>query len=45
MPTIIHTSPLPEVEIPDITITAHVLRKADELADRVSIRDTSGASS
>ncbi len=45
MPTIIHTSPLPEVEIPDITITAHVLRKADELADRVAIRDTSGASS
>jgi len=45
MPTIIHTSPLPDVEIPNVTITAHVLRKADELADHVAIRDTSGASS
>ena len=43
--TIIHASPLPSVVIPDTTITAHVLRQADVLADRVAIRDTSGASS
>ena len=44
MPQIIHASPLPEVAIPDVTITAHVLRRADELADKVAIRDTSGNS-
>ena len=43
--TIIHASPLPEVEIPEVTITAHVLRRAGELTDRVAIRDTSGATS
>ncbi|MEL6981960.1 MAG: AMP-binding protein, partial [Actinomycetota bacterium] len=43
--SIIHTSPLPDVEIPDVTITAHILRQADTLADRVAIRDTTGASS
>ena len=43
--TIIHSSPLPDVEIPDVTITAHVLRKVAEMPDRVAIRDTSGASS
>ncbi|MEM9565706.1 MAG: AMP-binding protein [Actinomycetota bacterium] len=43
--SIIHTSPLPDVEIPDVPITAHILRRADELADRVAIRDTTGASS
>jgi 4-coumarate--CoA ligase len=43
--TIIHTSPLPEVEIPDVAITAHVLRRAGELADRVAIRDTAGSTS
>ncbi len=42
---IIHSSPLPAVDIPDVTITAHVLRRAGTLADRVAIRDTSGASS
>jgi len=42
---IIHASPLPDVEIPDVTITAHVLRLADELADRVAIRDAAGTSS
>jgi len=41
---IIHSSPLPEVKTPDVTITAHVLRKAEELADRVAIRDTAGSS-
>ncbi len=45
MSTIIHPSPLPDVEIPDVTITAHVLRKASELADRVAIRDAAGTSS
>lgn len=42
---IIHSSPLPEVEIPEVTITAHVLRHAEALADQVAIRDTSGGSS
>jgi len=42
---IIHASPLPDVDIADVTITAHVLRRADELAGREAIRDTSGASS
>ena len=45
MSSIIHTSPLPAVEIPPVTITSHVLQKADEVPDRVAIRDTSGASS
>ena len=45
MSEIIHTSPLPEVVIPDVTITDHVLRAASELADRTAIRDTSGNSS
>ncbi len=44
MPTIIHASPLPKVDIPDVTITAHVLRRATELADRTAIRDASGSS-
>jgi len=42
---IIHPSPLPDVEIPDVTITAHILHLADELADRVAIRDAAGTSS
>jgi acyl-CoA synthetase (AMP-forming)/AMP-acid ligase II len=42
---IIHSSPLPDVEIPNVTITAHVLRKAAELADQVAIRDAAGTSS
>ena len=45
MSTIIHSSPLPDVDIPEVTITAHVLRKASALADQVAIRDISGASS
>ncbi|BAN02139.1 AMP-binding protein [Ilumatobacter coccineus] len=45
MTTIIHPSPLPDVEIPEVTITQHVLRRADELADRVAIRDAAGTSS
>jgi acyl-CoA synthetase (AMP-forming)/AMP-acid ligase II len=43
--SIIHTSPLPDVEIPAVPITAHVLRWADEQADRVAIRDAAGTSS
>lgn len=43
--TIIHSSPLPEVDIPAVTITEHVLRQAADLADQTAIRDTSGASS
>ena len=42
---IIHTSPLPDVEIPDVTITAHVLRKVGDIPDRVAIRDAAGTSS
>jgi 4-coumarate--CoA ligase len=42
---IIHESPLPHVEIPDVTITAHVLRKSADLAERVAIRDAAGTSS
>lgn len=45
MTIIIHPSPLPDVEIPDVTITSHVLRRADKLADRVAIRDAAGSSS
>lgn len=43
--TIIHTSPLPDVDIPDVTITAHVLRKVADMPDRVAIRDAAGTSS
>lgn len=42
---IIHESPLPEVDIPDITISEHVMRQHRQRADQVAIRDTSGASS
>lgn len=45
MTTIIHSSPLPDVEIPERTITAHVLRHAEALADRVAIQDAAGTSS
>ncbi|MFK7917513.1 MAG: AMP-binding protein [Ilumatobacter sp.] len=43
--TIVHSSPLPDVEIPEVTITAHVLRKVAEMPDRVAIRDAAGTSS
>ncbi len=45
MATIIHRSPLPDVDIPEVTITTHVLRRADELSDQVAIRDSAGTSS
>ncbi len=41
--TIIHTSPLPRVEIPDVSITELVMRHAQSIPDRVAITD--GASS
>ncbi|MEP1124454.1 MAG: AMP-binding protein [Ilumatobacter sp.] len=43
--TIIHESPLPDVDIPDVAISAHVLRRAAEMPDRVAIRDAAGTSS
>ena len=36
------TSPLPDVVIPDVTITDYVLGRADELSDQPAITDTSG---
>ncbi len=36
---IIHSSPLPPVDIPEVSITDHVLRRADELAGQVAITD------
>jgi len=42
---IIHPSPLPDIEIPAVSITAYVLRKTNELADHVAIRDAAGTSS
>ena len=33
----IHTSPLPEVEIPDVHLTSYVLRHAERLADEVAV--------
>ncbi len=43
--SIIHASPLPDVEIPDVTITTHILRRAAEIPDRVAIRDVPGSTS
>ena len=43
--TIIHTSPLPDIEIPEQTITAYVLRRAAEMPDRIAICDAAGTSS
>lgn len=37
--TIVHSSQYPDVEIPDITITELVLRRAEELADKPAIAD------
>ncbi|MFN3219789.1 MAG: AMP-binding protein [Acidimicrobiales bacterium] len=34
--TIVHASPLPDVEIPDVTVTAYMLRRATELADKAA---------
>lgn len=43
--SIIHASPLPDVIIPDVAITTHILRTVDEMPDRVAIRDAAGTSS
>lgn len=37
--TIVHESTVPDVEIPDVTITEHVLRRANELADKAAFID------
>ena len=42
---VVHPSPLPEVDIPDVTITAHMLRRTAELSDRVAIQDATGSNS
>jgi acyl-CoA synthetase (AMP-forming)/AMP-acid ligase II len=42
--SIIHKSPLPDVEIPEISITAHVLRTAAANPDAVAITDGGGSS-
>ena len=36
---IIHRSPMPDVDVPEVTITAHVLRKAAAFPDRVALID------
>ncbi len=41
----IHSSPLPDVEIPDVTISAHVLRKVADIPDAVALRTTDGSRS
>jgi len=43
--SVIHRSPLPEVDIPDVAITTHVLRKAADLADQIAIRAADGSRS
>jgi acyl-CoA synthetase (AMP-forming)/AMP-acid ligase II len=42
--TIIYNSPLPDVEIPDISITTQFLQRADELADDIAISDAQSSS-
>ena len=37
--TIIHKSPLPDVEIADVSITDYVLRKADDVPDKAAFID------
>jgi 4-coumarate--CoA ligase len=36
---IVHPSPLPDVDIPDVPITEHVLARAGELADKAALID------
>lgn len=36
---IIHSSPLPDVEIPDVTVTEIVLRQAAQVPDRIALLD------
>ena len=37
--TVIHKSPLPDVDIADVSITDYVLRKADEVSDKPAFID------
>ena len=37
--TIIHKSPLPDIEIADVSITDYVLRKADDVPDKAAFID------
>jgi acyl-CoA synthetase (AMP-forming)/AMP-acid ligase II len=37
--TVVHTSPLPDVEIPDVALTDYVLRRVDEVASRPAMVD------
>ncbi len=39
MSMIIHSSPLPNVELPTTSVTEYVMRKADELADQIAMVD------
>lgn len=41
--TIIHTSPLPTVEIPDVAITALVMRHTPDIGDRIAITDAASS--
>lgn len=36
---IIHASPLPEMQIPDVTITEYVLKEAARIPDRTALID------
>ncbi len=42
--TIIHRSPLPDVEIPEVSIAQHVLGVADRFPDRMAVSDGHGTS-
>jgi len=42
--TIIHTSPLPNVEIPEVSITELVMRHAQSVPDRLAITDAGSSS-
>jgi len=44
MTQIIHKSPLPDIEVPELSITSYVLRRADQLCDQIAIQDSSGNS-
>ncbi len=43
--TIIHSSPLPPIDDPAVPLTTYVLRKADDVPDRLAICDAAGTSS
>ncbi len=39
MSQIIHSSPLPDVDIPNVPVTEYVMRMADQIGDRTAITD------